>query len=66
MLLAFFAALLVLVSVFGTILVLRMDDFHVGMTMKFKDKGPDLRIKEQNSPTEKEKLPEAEEQRYLR
>jgi hypothetical protein len=66
MLLAFCAALLVLVSVIATILALRLDDIGIGINLRFKDKGMDLRLKDHGPPTEKEKLPEAKEQGYLR
>jgi len=57
-------ALLVLVTVLCTILALRLEGIGFAINMRFKPKDTDLRIEEK--PAEKEKLPEAEEQRYLR
>jgi hypothetical protein len=66
MLLAFFAALLVFISVIGTILALRLDGIGFSIDLRFKNKDLDLRLEDKKKPAEKEKLPEAEEQRYLR
>lgn len=66
MLLAFFAALLVLVSVFGTILVMKLEGIGISIKLTPKDKGTDLRLEDKKKLAEKERLPEAEEQRYLR
>lgn len=66
MLLAVVVSLLVLLSVIGTILALRLDGIGFGIDLKFKNKDVDLRLEDKHEPAEKEKLPEAEGQRYLR
>lgn len=58
-------ALLVLVTVLCTILALRLDGIGFTINMRFKPKDTALRIKDKSKLAEKEKLPEAEEQRYL-